>query len=205
MFKLGQKKYLIRILDDDPDCVDALVFNLSLQGWNCIGYTDAEKFLLEFDPNIPGCIILDIKMPNISGLDVQERLRNINYQCPIIFLTAHGNLDLAVKVFIEGACHFLQKPVTPADLYSAVNRAITIADTRRQEFYQTGPLALWDKLTSREKEVVKLVALGITNREIGERLGLSERTVEAHRWRAQNKLNITKKSQLVEMIAQWHF
>lgn len=198
---MKKDKYLIRILDDDEEFLDAIGFLLKTEGWCASCSSTVEQFLNDFD-DAPGCIILDVRMPMLSGPEVQERLKANGMSVPVIFLTGHGDLDLAVHVFRAGAWDFLQKPVTKADLLAAIERAVEEDDRRRSLALSNSPAGRWDLLTEREKVILRDVALFLPNRVIAEKRGISERTVECHRASAMKKLGLHKPAEVAELLEE---
>ena len=168
----------IRIVDDDESLREAIAFVLEGEGYAVVEYESAEDFLARDDLRTPGCLLLDVKMPGISGLGLFERLREAGVTLPVIFLSAHGDIDIAVDVMQKGAVSFLPKPVSSEKLLAAIERT---RETAPSEPIHT-------PLSERERQVVSLVVSGLTNREVAERLGLSKRTVEFFRAGAMRKL-----------------
>lgn len=146
---------------------------------------------------MPGCFVLDARMPELSGLEVQERLNAAGLRHPVIFLTGHGDLDMAVHVFRHGAFDFLQKPINPDEFLACIERAVK-KDEEGED--NKSPESLYGLLTDREKAVVKGVALYLTSREIADQLGCSERTVEGHRARALKKLGLKRPDDVAEFL-----
>lgn len=191
---------LIRLVDDDDDLRKALVFLLESEGWNVVGYSSAQKFLISDDSSRPGCLILDYFMPGIDGLELQKRLSQSGYSHPIIFLTAHADLDMAISAFRTGADDLLKKPIDNDQLLKAVAKAVekdrsgmggsSVYDERKR----------YDSLTRREKQVLDLVMSGLMNCHVAERLGLSERTVEVHRANGYRKLGVRTIAELARMM-----
>ena len=185
------EKPLVRIVDDDPDQLASLEIMLSAEGWDVACYERASDFFAEDTPSRPGCLILDVRMPEISGLEMQEELNRREYPLPILFPTGHGDVDMAVHTLKKGAKDFLLKPVDAPRLLTSVATIVQEDCDQR-----TMPLdsAAWKRkfreLTEREQEIVRYVASGLLNRQIAERLGISERTVHAHRLSAYRKLNV---------------
>lgn len=189
---------LVRIVDDNPDVLDSLSFLLRSEGYEVAAYSGADAFLREDQPSRPGCLILDVRMPETSGLELQYILNARRIWIPVIFLTAHGNVDMAVEAIQEGAFDFQQKPVNPTKMLSAVSRAI-LTDLKRRGLTisdeKTGPSRL-DVLTRRERAVLQLASQGLTSREIAEELQISRRTTEHYRADGLRKLNVKTAAEL---------
>ena len=196
---MQKQNYLIRILDDDPEFLDAIGFLLQTEGWKTFCSSNPEEFFAKLT-DAPGCIILDVRMPALSGPEVQTRLSRIGSRLPVVFLTGHGDLDLAVHVFRAGAWDFLQKPVSKEALLAAIERALAEDDKRRAESLSRSPLGRWQLLTEREKDIVRDVAVFLSNRAIAEKRGISERTVESHRASALKKLGVHKPAELAQLV-----
>ena len=183
---------LIRIVDDDEGLREAIAFVLEGEGFKVQSFSSAESFLESDDPRVPGAVILDVKMTGMSGLKLQERLRACGNGIPLIFLSAHGTIDMAVDVMQKGAVTFLAKPVGTDRLLDALDRALSQSPV----FGRAPDDAA--ALSEREREVVRLVAAGFTNRSIAERLGLSKRTIEFFRAGAMRKLGCRNAAALIE-------
>lgn len=193
---------LIRIVDDDSDLRDALLYMLAQEGWQAVAFPDAESFLRTEAPSAPGVLILDVRMPGMSGIELHRELRRRGFEQPVIFLTAHGDIDMAVEELRHGAFHFLQKPLDPEKLLSAVAQAVE-ADRRRR--LGVPPVeeirARIASLRPREREVMALLAKGRLNADIATLLGLSVRTVEAHRAAAYVKLRVKNAAEAAQLWA----
>lgn len=185
------EKPLVRIVDDDPDQLASLEIMLSAEGWDVACYERASDFFAEDTPSRPGCLILDVRMPEISGLEMQEELNRREYPLPILFLTGHGDVDMAVHTLKKGAKDFLLKPVDAPRLLTSVATIVQEdCDQRAMPLDSASWKRKFRELTEREQEIVRYVASGLLNRQIAERLGISERTVHAHRLSAYRKLNV---------------
>ena len=181
----------MRIVDDDPDQLASLEIMLSAEGWDVACYERASDFFAEDTPSRPGCLILDVRMPEISGLEMQEELNRREYPLPILFLTGHGDVDMAVHTLKKGAKDFLLKPVDAPRLLTSVATIVQEdCDQRAMPLDSAAWKRKFRELTEREQEIVRYVASGLLNRQIAERLGISERTVHAHRLSAYRKLNV---------------
>lgn len=195
------KKILIRIVDDDPDLLESEAFLLRTEGYSVAAYQNALDFLTSDLPSVPGCLILDEQMPGMTGQELLWELNFRQYLIPVIFLTAHGDIDMAVQSMINGAVDFQQKPLCPDKLLRAVARAVQIDVGRRGGAQDIkDELLLYKKLTPREEAVLRLVADGLINKQIGERLGISKRTVDHIRSSAIGKLESRSASELASFF-----
>lgn len=195
---------IIRIVDDDPNIHDALAYVLENEGFIVRHYESAESFLINDRPEDPGCAILDVRMGEMSGIVLHDRMKKLGSKLPCIFLSAHGDVDMAVDAIEAGAVTFLSKPVRTEKLLAAIERALTIAQSLTCEPEQTldgtpsREAALTDEaarqaalteaartaflsLSDRERQAALLAVSGLTNRQIAERLEIAVRTVEFHR------------------------
>lgn len=201
-----QANSIVRIVDDDDDLRKGLAFLLDCAGWKSKGYGSAADFLKLDTPSVPGCIILDVQMPGMSGIELQHELLKRRYPLPVIFLSGHGDIDMAVQAMMDGAAHFLQKPVDSGKLLEAIAKAAN-ASFESSETKVSGVDSVRERiplLTSRELEVAKLVSEGLSSRQVAERLGISERTVEAHRSSANQKLRVsTMSEEAAKALKEW--
>lgn len=192
-------KVLVRIVDDDSDLRAAIRFLLESEGGEVADYYSAADFLLNDDPEIPGCLILDVRMPEMTGIELQGELKQHLRQIPIVFLSAHGDIEMAVKTLHEGAVDFLTKPVQEDKLVPVISRAVKLDLIKRGLSFDHEEIKeRYKELTERETQIVSLLIKGLLNREIGERLGISTRTVEVHRARAFKKLQVHTISELIQ-------
>ncbi len=196
------QKTLIRIVDDDTSFSGALKFLLETDGWCVECYSGGRDFLVGDSPSVLGCVILDVAMPGMSGLEVLEEMRSRGYATPVIFLSGHGDLDMAVQAMKDGAVDFIQKPLNESRLLEAVAKAVKWDESHRGwTIESTDEIKRFDTLTNREKQVIRLVASGLINKEIAERLSLSERTVEVHRQNASRKLKLQSVSDITRLLS----
>ena len=182
---------LIRIVDDNDTLRQSLEFMLQCEGYEVVSYASAMEFLKSDTPSRPGCLILDIQMPEMSGLDLFDRLNHRGYEVPVIFLTAHGDIDMAVSAMRDGAVDFVQKPVRQERLLKAIARAVTRSVSETGAVETEGAIrAKVQELTDREREIAELIGKKLTNRQISERTGITVRTVEVHRAAIIRKLGV---------------
>ena len=193
---------LVRIVDDDPTICDSQSFFLQLAGWQTVTYQDPVTFLERDDWDRPGCIILDVRMPSLSGLEVQQELNKRGVDLPIIFLSAHGDIEMAMNCVEQGAFNFLVKPPIPEKLKDLVEKAIKLNKSQRKIKKETKELQkLFSQLTSTEQMVARQVAKGLTNKMIGEVLDISERTVQSHRSKVFAKLDVGNAVELFQFLS----
>ncbi len=195
---MTELKPTIFIVDDDPSVRESTQLMLESVGFNVKTFGSAQDFLNANVQEGLGCLILDVRMPGISGLDLQEKLVSAKTPLPVIFITGHGTVPLSVRAMKAGAVDFLQKPFEEQDLLDAIKRAITRQREKRSKKDEADKLRHRVKaLTSREYEVFSLLVTGMANKEIAHRLGRSERTVKAHRAQIMEKTNAGSFADLV--------
>ena len=189
----------IRIVDDQAGVRESLAFMLRQEGFECVCYESARDFLIDDMPSIPGCLLLDVQMPEMSGLELQQELIRRGSTLPIVFLSAYGTIDMAVDTMQKGAVAFVEKTADRSRLLDAIYKALE----RNQGTVQTPALliARWQTLTPREKEVATLIAQGLLNRDVGERLGgISIKTVQVHRSEVCRKLGVKGASGITRAV-----
>lgn len=188
---------LIHVVDDDESLRTALLRLLSAAGYEARGYASTGAFLLEPPPDRPGCLLLDVRLPGPSGLDLQATLRSRGVTLPVIFLTGHADVSSSVKAMKAGAVDFLTKPVKREILFDALTRALERDAAERAAREEGNRLrALFGLLTPREREVFDLIVAGKLNKEIAHDLGISERTVKAERAQVMAKLETGSAAEL---------
>ena len=188
------------IVDDDEAVRDTLRFLLKSAGLASECFPSGDQFLADWSPAQEGCILLDIRMPGSSGLEVQKRLREKGCGLPIIFITGHGDIEMAVQAMHHGAFDFVQKPFRDQELLDRIHQALALQRERRDDLQQREQvLARYDSLTPREREVMKSVVQGHANKVIAFDLDLSQRTVEIHRARVMEKMEARSLADLVRM------
>ncbi len=194
---------LIRVVDDDAEMRESLEFLLSTEGWKVRSYPSAKAFLETDDDMIPGCLLLDIRMPEMSGLQLQEKLKARDYSLPILFITAHGDITMAVEAVKNGAFDFLPKPLDDEKLLASVEKAVTSDWERRSRQQNISVLREeLETLTPREKEVAELVAQGLMNKIIADKLGIAEKTVQIHRGQVCRKLKVRSAVEIAHILQQ---
>ena len=193
---------LIRIVDDDPELLASQKMLLETLGWEVITYASGVEFLKHDELKRPGCVVLDMRMPGMTGLEVQEELENRGVtHLSIIFLTAHGEVDAAVHAMRHGAADFIQKPAEPHKMLERVAAAVTASvelDVREHEVNRLKSLV--GKLSPRENDVARCIARGLRNKEIARELGIEETTVKMHRQNALIKLDARSSAELVRIF-----
>ena len=189
------------VVDDDPAVRDSLALLLRSIGLKGEAYSSAGEFLDAYDATRPGCLVLDVRMPGMSGLELQQQLEKLHSTLPIIFLTAHADVPMAVAAVKAGAVDFIQKPFRDQDLIDKIQHAIEEdASVRKMLADRQQILTRIESLTPREHEVMEMVVDGKANKVIAIDLGLSQRTVEIHRARVMQKMAADSVSQLVQMV-----
>ena len=194
---------VVHVVDDDEAVLDAMRLLFRSVGLPCRGYGSATEFLEAFDPDQPGCLVLDVRMPGVSGLDLQRELLRRGTVIPIIFVTAHGDVPMAVDAMKAGAADFLQKPFRDQDLLTKVQQALA-RDTeyRAEASAHREAQAHLATLTPREHEIMERVVAGQANKVIASELGISQRTVEVHRARVMEKMGVDSVADLVRKALQ---
>jgi FixJ family two-component response regulator len=188
------------IVDDDEAVRDSMGMLIETVDLPHQCFSSATEFLDRFDGSQRGCLVLDIRMPGMNGLELQQRLKEIEAHLPIIFITGHGDVPMAVEAMREGAFDFMRKPILEQGLLDRIHEALEHeAGTRRNIFDREQMLKKLSTLTVREVEVFESVAEGNANKVIGMDLGISERTVEVHRSQVMRKLQVSSLAQLVKI------
>lgn len=189
------------VVDDDAAVGDAIRLLLKSVGLRSEVYSSATDFLQAYDQEQPGCLILDVRMPGMSGLDLQRRLQELGSKLPIIFVTAHGDVPMAVNALKAGAADFIQKPFRDQDLLDKIQDALKADRTWRTAETELDEIrSQLASLTPREEEVMELVVAGKPNKNIARTLGISQRTVEIHRARVMEKMRARSVPMLVQKV-----
>ena len=201
---MPDREVTVYVVDDDPSVLDAVQLLLRSVGLPARGFSSAGEFLDAVDPDAPGCLVLDLRMPGMSGRELQKRLLEIGAPLPVIFVTAHGDVPTAVDAVKEGALDFIQKPFPEEKLLEKVNEALELDALRRREAKERREVeSRVHTLTPREREVMGLVAAGKLNKTIARELGISQRTVEIHRSRVMEKMKAGSVPDLVHMLLRF--
>ena len=190
---------VVYVVDDDEAMRDSLRWLLESAGYRVASFSSAERFLAALRPGDSSCVVLDVRMPGLTGLELQQELNRRGVALPIIFITGHGDVPMAVDALKNGAFHFLEKPFQGERLLELIEQACsqrTPAEAQRAQHRCAA--ARLATLTQREREVMDLVVLGRKNKQIAEALGISVKTVEAHRARAMEKMDVTSVAELVQ-------
>jgi FixJ family two-component response regulator len=191
---------IVFVIDDDRMIREGLQSLINSVGLRVAAFASAQDFLAAQRPDAPACLVLDVRMPGLSGLDLQQKLTQGAIMVPIIFLTGHGDIPMSVRAMKEGAHEFLTKPVRGQDLLDAIQKAIASDRELRRERQEWNQIrARFDALTPREKEVLDLVVAGLLNKQIADRLGMSELTVKTHRAHLMEKTQAESLAHLVRM------
>ena len=195
------KQAQISIVDDEPDIRAALSLLLKSVGHLVGTYESAQNYWDNFDPEIPGCLILDVRMPGMSGLELQEHLKQQLYHPPIIMISGHGEIPMAVKAIQDGAIDFLQKPFSDQLLLERVQQALTQDEKKRNDFKTYQVIRnQYEQLTDREREVMSAIVQGQLNKVVAYDLDVSTRTIEIHRAHVMEKMEVRSVASLVRKI-----
>ena len=191
------------LVDDDEAVRDSLGLLMKSVALASQSFASADEFLADFDPDRPGCLVLDIRMPGMSGMELQQKLLDMQAILPIIFITGHGDIPMAVEAMQRGAIDFIPKPFRDHELLDCINKALEDDRRNRDTLLEREEVEKRiDRLTPREKQVMELVVQGKANKVIAGDLDVSQRTVEIHRARVMEKMQARSLAQLVRMVMQ---
>jgi FixJ family two-component response regulator len=197
---MAEERAVVYVVDDDASMRGALDNLVSSVGLEARLFASPQEFLQSKRPELPGCLVLDVRLPGISGLAFQQELAKIGIALPVIFLTGHADVPMSVRAMKAGAVEFLTKPFHDQELLDAIHAAIERDRARRREAAHLAALrARYEELTEREREVMKLVVTGRANKQIAAELGLSEVTVKVHRGQVMRKMSAKSVAELVRM------
>lgn len=192
----------IRLVDDDREFRTAQLFALRMAGLDAAGFESAEAFLREDDARRPGCVVLDVRMDGMSGLDCLRKLRETGRDIPVVFLSGHGDIDMALWAVKHGAADFLQKPVRTERLVESCRRLIAWHEKELERKARESALGeTWETLTPKEKEAARAMAAGLSARRAAEEWGVSEQAVKMHRSNVYRKLGVKTPVEVARWVA----
>jgi len=194
-------KATVFVVDDDQAMRNSLKWLIESVGVQVESFSSADEFLAQYQPGRAGCLVLDVRMPGMSGLDLQEHLVAKNIRIPVVIITGHGDVPMAVRAMKSGAIDFIEKPFNDEVLLDAIRRAIAYEEQQRSQMSEH--LQIQERLshlTPREREVMEMVTEGKSNKEIANALGVSAKTIEAHRARVMEKMQAGSLAELVRMV-----
>jgi len=197
---MGEPASIVFVVDDDPSVRRAIKRLVESVGWHVELFGSATEFINSSRPDVASCLVLDIRLPGISGLDFQRELVQAKNEIPMIFITAHGDIPMTVRAMKAGAVEFLTKPFRDQDLLDAIQLGLERDRVRRQRQAETAMLReRLESLTPREREILPLVVSGLLNKQVGAEIGATEATVKVHRSQLMRKMGASSLADLVRM------
>jgi FixJ family two-component response regulator len=189
---------MVFVVDDDPSFRRSTEALIGAAGFNVQTFSSAEEFLRSPRPEVPACLVLDVRLPHLSGLDLQRELAKISVEIPIIFITGHGDIPMTVQAMKGGATEFLTKPFREQDLLDAINKGINFDRAARLQRAKLEDLrGRYHSLTAREHEVMAHVVTGMLNKQVAQELGTTEKTIKVHRGHLMQKMGVKSFADLV--------
>ena len=197
---MAEGKAIVFVVDDDASVREGLGSLIRSAGLRVETFASAQEFLARSRADVPSCLVLDVRLPGLSGLDLQKRMAEVNIEIPIVFITGHGDVPTSVQAMKAGAVEFLTKPFADRDLLDAIQQAIKRDQVaRRQQAEMAELYDRYDSLTPREREVMEWVVSGLLNKQIAAELGTSEITVKVHRGQVMQKMQADSLASLVRI------
>jgi len=192
---------IIHVVDDDEALRDSMTWMLEGNNYKVATYDSADAFLRVISPVMVGCVVLDVRMPGMSGLELFEELGRRGCTLPVVFITGHGDVPMAVSALKKGAVDFIEKPFSEADMLRLIEQCLTLErGNRDKRLQEADTVRRLEHLTQREREVLGLIIIGKLNKQIADVLGISIKTVEVHRARVMEKMGVNSLAELVQHV-----
>jgi FixJ family two-component response regulator len=200
---VSRADFAVYVVDDDASVRDSLALLLGLRGFRSALFASAEDFLAALEPEWKGCLLTDLRLPGISGLELQQELKRRGTALPLVIITGHGDIAAARAAFKSNAVDFIEKPFDDASLLAAIEAAFELEQTRTSAVRDRARREqAWALLTERERTVAELIVVGLHNRDIAEQLGISPRTVEVHKARIMDKTGARSLADLIRLAGR---